>query len=248
MKKAHRLAWTAIGLMASIAAGSAHAQERARVLQAVPVTQQVGIPQEVCGEDQVYNGQRTTGTGAVIGAIVGGVAGNALGQGGHRGRHGYYSSNRGATTAIGAIAGGLIGNQIEGTTGGSPSYQTVRRCTTETVYENRAIGYDVTYEYAGRRYTTRMDYDPGPWMSVDVQPSHTYSSTPAQVHLGQSDSRFVGPSGVYEAAAPHITVTESVTTYEGASVPVIVEAGPRYPSYPAHPPRHWRPANPYAPY
>ena len=81
----------------------------------------------------------------LLGALIGGVAGNALGSGGHRGPHGYYrDSNRGATTAIGAIAGGLIGNQVEGTTGGTPAYQTVRRCTNETVYENRTVGYDVT--------------------------------------------------------------------------------------------------------
>lgn len=248
MNNSQRLLWTALGLAAAMGSSAAYAQERARVLQTVPVVQQVGIPQEVCGEDQVYNGQRTSGAGAVIGALVGGVAGNALGHGGHYGRHGYYGSNRGATTAIGAIAGGLIGNQIEGTTGGTPSYQTVRRCTTETVYENRTVAYDVTYEYAGKRYTTRMDYDPGPWMTVNVQPSHTYSSMPAQVTHTQSGAQFVGPSGVYEAAPPHITVTESVTTYEGTSVPMVVEVPPHYPRYPSQPPVHWRSANPYAPY
>ena len=35
----------------------------------------------------------------------------------------------------------------------------------------RVIGYDVTYEYAGRSYTTRTQSDPGQWIPVTVQPA-----------------------------------------------------------------------------
>ena len=43
----------------------------------------------------------------------------------------------------------------------APGYQNVQRCTTETYYDQRVIGYDVTYEYAGRSYTTRPSPIPG---------------------------------------------------------------------------------------
>ena len=239
MKITQWLAWSTVAA-AGLAGGMVQAQERARVLQSVPVVQQVGVPQQVCGDEPVYQGQRTSGAGAVVGALIGGVAGNALGSGGHYGRHGqYYGSNRGATTAIGAVAGGLIGNQVEGVTGGTPSYQTVRRCTNETVYENRPVAYDVTYEYAGRRYTTRMDHDPGRWLPVNVQPSGTYS-TSSVTHSG-----FVGPSGVYQSAPSGVTVTESIS-YETPTpqIPIVVDVNvdPRYPGYPSYaPPPHWRP-------
>lgn len=146
----------------------ASAQERGRVLSATPVIQQVGVPQQVCGNETVYNGNRNSGTGAVMGAIAGGAAGNAIGKG----------SGRAAATAIGLIGGAVLGNQIEGS--GQPQYQTVQRCNTETYYENRTMGYDVVYEYAGRQYTTRTQNDPGRWIAVnvDVQPAGQYSTQP----------------------------------------------------------------------
>lgn len=144
----------------------ANAQEQGRVLSATPIVQQVATPQQVCGNETVYNGNRTTGAGAVVGAIAGGAAGNAIGKG----------NGRAATTAIGLIGGALLGNQIEG---GQPQYQNVQRCTTETYYQNNTVGYDVVYEYAWRQYTTRTQNDPGRWIGVTVQPAgQTYSSQP----------------------------------------------------------------------
>ena len=144
----------------------ASAQEQGRVLSATPVVQQVGVPQQVCGNETVYSGNRTSGAGAVIGALVGGAAGNGIGKG-----HG-----RTAATALGVLGGAVIGNQIEGN--GQPQYQNVQRCNTETYYENRTVGYDVVYEYAGRQYTTRTQTDPGRWIAVNVQPAGQYSTRP----------------------------------------------------------------------
>ena len=233
--------WFICTAAAGLACGGAMAQERARVLSAVPVVQQVGIPQQFCEDAQVYSGARTTGMGAVVGAIVGGVAGNALGHGDRYGPRGHYQgSNRGATTAVGAIAGGLIGHQVE-SANSPPDYQTVRRCTNETVYQNRTLGYDVTYEYAGRRYTTRLDHDPGPWMPISVQPQGRYSSNPAGA------AQFVGPNGTYQSAPAGGVVTESITySSPQPAIPVIVDIG-GYPQRPPHghrppppPPYYWR--------
>ena len=169
----------------SCAATTAHTQEMGRVLSATPVTQQVAVPQQVCGNETIYSGGRpTTGGGAVLGAIAGGAAGNAIGNGG----------GRAAATALGVIGGALLGNQIES---GPPGYQNVRRCTTETYYDNRLVGYDVIYEYAGRRYTTRTQSDPGEWIPVTVQPAVPPGYAPQ--HTGNAA---YGPAGVVIATPP----------------------------------------------
>ena len=148
-----------LSLLAAAATPWAHAQqEQARVLSVTPIVQQVAVPQQVCGNETVYTGPRTSGGGAVLGAIAGGAAGNAIGGG----------TGRAAATAIGLIGGALLGNQIEGN--GRPAYQDVQRCSTQTFYENRAVGYTVVYEYASRQYSTQTQSDPGRYLDVQVQP------------------------------------------------------------------------------
>jgi len=168
--------WLALAALACTTLLPAHAQqERGRVLSATPVTEQVAIPQEVCHNETVYTEARTTsGAGAVIGAIAGGAAGNAIGKG----------SGRAAATAVGVVGGALLGNKIES---GQPGQQNVRRCTTQTHYENRMLGYDVLYEYGGRQYSTRTLQDPGRWipLTVSVQPAvqtaPTHATSPSSV-------------------------------------------------------------------
>lgn len=241
--------WFTLAITAGLACGTAVAQERARVLASIPVMQQVGVPQQYCEDAQVYSGQRTNGTGAILGAVIGGVAGNALGRSsGHAGprgygyRHrGYYQGpSRGASTVVGAIAGGLIGNVIE-SSNSQPSYETVRKCSNETVYENRTVGYDVTYEYAGQRYTTRLDHNPGAWMPIDVLPRGNYASTYGNA---TGFTGFTGPSGIYQSAPPGVVVTESIT-YTQPSPPMVVgvEMGGAYP--PTPPQWHRPPPPPY---
>jgi len=61
-------------------------------------------------------------------------------------------------------------------------YRTVsgpeQRCRTETDWRStdRVLGYDVTYRYGGREYTTQMDHDPGDRMRVRV--NYDYSISP----------------------------------------------------------------------
>lgn len=160
------LLFSTLGLLTS-AAGLAVAQEHARVLSSTPIVQQIPVPQQVCGNETVYTGQRTSGGGAILGAIAGGAAGNAVGGG----------NGRAAATAIGLIGGALLGNRIEGS--GRPEYENVRRCTTQNYYENRTIGYTVVYEYAGRQYTTQTQNDPGGWIAVNVQPYQNDAPRPA---------------------------------------------------------------------
>ena len=136
--------------------------------------------------DQYGSNRRTVGSQAggtiatVIGGVVGAVIGSQVGGG----------SARYATSAIGSMVGGVAGRQIyeqsqrdRGRTG------TVRVCDPVRVdgrypssgygssngyaSSDRAVSaYDVTYEYAGRRYTTRTSYHPGDRIRVrvDVRP------------------------------------------------------------------------------
>ena len=227
--------WFSVATAATLACGAAVAQPQARVLSVIPVAQQVAVPQPICQDEQVYAGPDTQGTGAVIGAVIGGLAGNALGQGSRRGPHGYYRpSSRGPSTVVGAIAGGVIGHSVE-SANSQPRYQTVRRCTHGTAYETQTVAYDVTYEYAGQRYTTRLDYDPGDWLPVTVQPQGSYSSSPAY-------TPFVGRNGVYQSAPPGVVVTEN---FSAPQPPVVVDLHLGYPLPPAYarPPRP--PAPPY---
>lgn len=210
--------FSAMAAVASLAS----AQEQGRVLSATPIVQQVGIPQQVCGNETVYSGNRTSGAGAVMGAIAGGAAGNAIGKG----------SGRAAATAIGVIGGAVLGNQIEG---GQPQYQNVQRCTTETYYENRTVGYNVVYEYAGRQYTTRTQNDPGRWIPLSVQPTgQTYSTQPAPY----AQQGVYSQPGVVTSTYPVQPVYQQ-PTYVTPPVTVI-EYGYDRPYYPHHRNPYWR--------
>ena len=136
----------------------AHAQEQGRVLSSTPVLQSVAVPREVCSDRTVIEQGQKSGAGALLGGIAGGAAGNAIGDG----------SGRAAATVIGIIGGAVLGDRIEG--GGQPQARVQRQCSTQTVYENRAVAYDVVYEYAGRQYQVRMAEPPGDYIPLQVSP------------------------------------------------------------------------------
>jgi len=206
-------------------AGLAAAQERGRVLSSTPIVQQVAIPRQVCSNETVYTGQRTTGGGAVLGAIAGGAAGNAVGKG----------SGRAAATAIGVIGGAVLGNHIEGQ--GRPEYETVQRCGTETTYENRTVGYNVVYEYAGRQYSTQTQTDPGRYIAVQVQPA-PYGGQP---YSNQPDP-YYGQGGY---AQPGVVTSPYVAppAYPPGTTIIEYDSDNGRPHYPYPPPRqnpYWR--------
>jgi len=118
-------------------------------------------------------------TGRNVATVVGGIAGAVLGSkvGGGTGAY--------AATAIGSMVGGMAGRQIYDQTQRNRVYRpggTVRVCDPEPVRDGyagtysrtgnaRGTAYDVTYEYNGRRYTRRMDYNPGDRVRVRVDVS-----------------------------------------------------------------------------
>ena len=125
------------------------------------------------------NNQYGTNTGRTMATVLGGIAGAVLGSkvGGGSGTY--------AATAIGSMVGGMAGRQVyESVQRNRAPQGTVRVCdpvpvqdgysTSRTVNNNSGgvNGYDVTYEYAGRQFTTRTNYHPGDRIRVrvDVHP------------------------------------------------------------------------------
>ncbi|MBL8370492.1 MAG: glycine zipper 2TM domain-containing protein [Burkholderiaceae bacterium] len=160
--------------LSAVAVPALAAEDFARVVASMPVIQAVTVPQQVCTPQQVTTPGSKSGAGAVIGAIAGGALGNQVGKGG----------GRAVATGVGLVGGALLGNQIEGSS--APQTQTVQQCSTHNVVENRVTGYSVTFEYAGKQYTTQMAQDPGAWIRLALVPvggsaAQPVSGTPGAV-------------------------------------------------------------------
>jgi len=134
-----------------------------RVLDARPIYRRVAVdvPRESCGVQTVVHEERNRGgdsfAGTVMGGLIGGVIGHELGNG------------RGTATAVGGLIGASIGNDASQ---GSReiSYRDREVCSTHyvTEYQQRIVGYDVSYSYQGRIYQTRTDHHPGDRIAVAV--------------------------------------------------------------------------------
>lgn len=120
--------------------------------------------------DRRYGTRAGSNTAAVIGGIAGALLGSQMGGG-----TGAY-----AATAVGSMLGSMAGREIyeqrqrelQARSG------TVQVCEPEPVRDDGYSGsgdgrggYDVTYEYNGRQYTRRMDYNPGDRIRVRVDVS-----------------------------------------------------------------------------
>lgn len=175
-----------------IAATGALAQEVGQVISRTAVYQQVAVPRQTCVQNAPQPPAQTSGGGAIIGAIAGGVIGSQLG-----GR-----DSQGIATMAGVIGGAVLGNKVESQNNPPPPQTT---CTTQTVYENRLIGYNVVYEYAGKQYNVQLPQDPGPTIPLQVTP--------------MSAPRSEAPASPFVSTLPPATVvTESRVVYVPAPV------------------------------
>lgn len=150
---------------------------RARVVHVEPVYEyrkRRSRTKEVCHVEQVpvygnvgstYYSQGMDPGGAIVGALVGGFLGNQI------------TNHDDAGTVFGAIGGAMIGSQV-GQGGyvqqqqGVVGYQDRQVC--ETIQRKRRgkrilKGYNVTYRYHGQRYQTFTEFDPGEYITVQVQ-------------------------------------------------------------------------------
>ncbi len=144
----------------------------AKVMRSEPVLQSVSyqVPQQQCWTEQVrYSGGNDgyrSNTSTLLGGIIGAAIGNNLGR-----KH--HQDHQNIQTVAGGLLGAAIGRDIGARHqggGSQPRYQEQQRCSTEyqTRWEQKVTGYDVTYRFRGETYHTRMDYDPGDKILVNV--------------------------------------------------------------------------------
>ena len=214
MRQALRPLLAAAAVGAVCAAPAAFAADYATVVSSTPVTAAVPVQRQSCTESQQIVQPQPSGAGALIGAIAGGVLGNSVGGG----------FGRAAATGLGAVAGSVIGNQIEAD--GQPATAVpTRRCQTATRYEERVVGYDVMYEYAGQRYSTRMARDPGQRFAVSEQPADPNGNAlPAPV-MSRAVPTYDAP--VATAEAPLQPAPQTVY-YDPLPPPVYYQPAPYY--------------------
>lgn len=238
----HPVLFAALGLVAFGAA----AQEVGNVISATPVIQQVAVPRQHCAPGMVQAQPYTSGMGGLAGGITGAALGSAVGHG----------SGTAAAMLIGTIGGALLGNGIEANNMRAQQ-AAVPNCTTENTIENRTVGYDVVYEYAGRRYATRLPYDPGPTVRLQVTPVGQGATPPVAQGIATPAP---GMNGVVSAppvqnaapvaqapidAAPTVMPAPVAVAPTVLPAPVVVQGYP--PAYPAPYPAAY-PAYPYPAY
>ena len=143
----------------------------ARVVHVQPIRQRVRISEPVreCWRETEHRpdgplSSRHIGS-TLIGSVVGGVLGNQVGRG-----HG-----RQVARAAGALIGGAVAYNVSRErnaydVGYRHDGRVVERCGVQyrDSWVERIEGYDVTYEYEGRRQTTWMSRDPGERIQVRV--------------------------------------------------------------------------------
>lgn len=163
----------------------------AKVISATPVVAQVAVPRQVCRDELYQEPARSSGAGALLGAIAGGVVGNAMGKG----------AGNVLATGAGVIGGAVLGDRIEND-GRQGATRSVRRCEQQASYENEVVAYDVVYEYAGQRYSTQMDEEPGRTIPLQVTVNPVVSRAPmAMAPQPMMDESEVGPATYYQPNA-----------------------------------------------
>lgn len=163
----NRLSLTSL-ILAGLTAAALPAQasnrhaDYARVIASAPVYEHVGRPQRECWSEPVghENVHDRSYAGAVLGGIAGGILGSQVGQG----------SGRSIATAVAAATGAIVGDSIDNSGparyASRPTYE--ERCRTVERSNRRLTGYDVTYRYHGRDYTTFMRQAPSDRIRVIV--------------------------------------------------------------------------------
>jgi uncharacterized protein YcfJ len=221
----------AAGLLASLGLSlSAQAQEIGNVISRTPVYQQVSMPRQVCTQTQVSVPGQNSGAGALMGAIAGGAIGNSVGKG----------DGRALATMIGVIGGAMAGDKVESPQ--AAQTQTQQTCTTQQVYENRLMGYNVVYEFAGKQYNVQLPKDPGPTIKLQITPiSAAPLETPGPEATVMAESSSIVAPQIYTAAPQTVLVQSPAYRYNSYTpYPVFTHvnlnfdmgAAPRY--------RHWR--------
>jgi uncharacterized protein YcfJ len=156
----------AVASVLAITQVNAHAFEAlANVVAVSPITEQVNHPSQQCWTESQQVTQAVPQQRNYLGAIIGGVAGGLLGAQVGRGNGQIAGAAVGA--GVGAIAGDTVANQNNG--GSTVTTTTpVQRCRQIDNFQAVTTGYMVTYEFDGQRFSTRLPYNPGNQLKVNV--------------------------------------------------------------------------------
>lgn len=167
---------SAVALIAVLAAPVAQAEYYdsgysnsgyAEVVSSRPIYRNVDIssPREECWEEPIAH-RDNRHWGVTAQTVTGGLIGAAIGN------QAVHGSKRHAATGLGALVGAAVGaNRASRQREAAPEYTTYeRRCRTveDRRSEQRVDGYDVSYRYGGQLYHTRLPYDPGRQLRVNV--------------------------------------------------------------------------------
>jgi len=155
----------AVASILAVTQVNAHAFEAlANVVAASPITDQVNHPTQQCWTETQQVSQAAPQPHNPLGAIIGGVAGGLLGSTIGKG------NGRVAGAAVGAGVGAVTGDSVANQNNGSTVTTTVpvQRCQQVNNFETVITGYQVTYEYDGQRFSTRLPYNPGSQLRVNV--------------------------------------------------------------------------------
>ena len=156
----------AVACMLALTQVNAHAYEAlATVVGVAPITEQVNRPSQQCWTETQQITRAAPQQRNYLGAIIGGVAGGLLGAQVGRG------NGRIAGAAVGAGVGAVTGDTIANQNRGNATVTTtapVQRCRQVDNFETVTTGYMVTYEYDGQRFSTRLPYNPGNQLRVNV--------------------------------------------------------------------------------
>lgn len=164
--------FSSLALIAVTSIASAGQYDRdytyARVVDVQPIYENYQVPQNrrVCEnryDDRHRSSHRGNGGRAIVGGIIGGLIGNRFGKG----------SGRDAATAAGILAGAAIGSNSKHNRRDhryNNNRRTRQHCYTQRDYyqEQRISGYDVSYDYNGQIYQTRLQNHPGDRVRIQV--------------------------------------------------------------------------------
>lgn len=161
-----------VALPTTVLAGPKGHTDVAKVTNVEPIYDSIQhrIPQESCWIETVREErpQHRRGSAAptIIGGIIGGVIGNEVGRGG---------DNKKIGSVVGSMLGMSIAKDIQRRhqrDNGSyeVNYRDVERCETTYKVQNEQVlqGYNVSYRYHGREYSTFMQEHPGDKIRVAV--------------------------------------------------------------------------------
>lgn len=140
--------------------------EYGRVINVEPVYRSRSVPvsDDSCIDYDNSRPRHNSYTATVLGAVIGGALGHRIGD-----AHG--------DADVAAVAGGLLGASVGHNLDRRAAYNRHVRvegpCRVKQRYETHRelVEYKVSYRYNGEVHRTRMDYDPGKWVKLDVEVS-----------------------------------------------------------------------------